>query len=501
MTFSPRWYILPLRMRRTVAFMGIILILSVKVHGVPVGVDVPAEIASEWARFISSHPFPPDLSDAGGAGAPTNEVLFRDNPQPGSRIVAVSALVPVIRLWDSPVALTRARVQAGTVRLLPLESVSLPDFALPVDGLYPGDPGYPLVRRFSAAIRGDDPRLRSWFDALPDLSTDESPRRIRWIGAVGDIMPSRGVDSVLLASAGQERVFGDTLPTLSAVDLLVGNLEAAATTRGAKTTKTYTFRFDPRALGSLAAAGFSYLSLANNHTFDYGVEGFLDTLAGLAQAGIATSGAGRTAEAASRPAVLKIGEMEIRLLSFADYPVDRAGFDGRVAARATAGRPGTLWLDDEGIAAAARGFSAHAFNIALVHGGVEWSTVPTEAQRRDYERLVHAGADLVVGSHPHVLQGLEALDGKLIAYSLGNFLFPGMEGTSGGERSLILEVGVYDRRIIALRFAPVQLRGGTVRLDPQPGALDDLRARSLRLSPPAGNMPGLVPLRSADGVQ
>jgi poly-gamma-glutamate synthesis protein (capsule biosynthesis protein) len=488
-------------MRRTLTFLGIILLFSVKVPGLAIRVDVPEELAPAWTRFISLHPFPAGLAEAAAAADPASEVVFRDGAQPGFKVVQVSALAPVARLWDAPLTVTRARAEAGTLRLLALESISLPDIALPVDGLYPGDPGYPLVRRFSVAVHGDDPRLLAWFKALPDLRPDESPRRILWIGAVGDIMPARGVDGALLASAGRQRVFGDTLPFLRGLDLLVGNLEAAATSRGARMTKTYTFRFDPRALGSLSAAGFSYLSVANNHTFDYGRQGFLDTLANLAHIGIATSGAGETVEAASRPSIMEIGGMEFRLLSFAAYPVDRTGFDGRVTARATADRPGTLWLNEEGIAAAARGFSPDAFNIALVHGGVEWSTAPTGEQREKYARLIHAGADLVIGSHPHVLQGLEALEGKLIAYSLGNFLFPGMEGTTGGERSLVLQVGVYDRHIVALRFVPVELSGGTVRLDPHQGALQDLRALSLRLSAHAEAGTGPVPLRRAAGVQ
>jgi poly-gamma-glutamate synthesis protein (capsule biosynthesis protein) len=329
-------------------------------------------------------------------------------------------------------------------------------------------------------IQGDNGRLRRWFEGLPDLSPQDTPPQIRWIGAVGDIMPARGVDAALVAQGGLERVFGDALPFLRGPDLLVGNLEAAATTRGARAVKTYTFRFDPRALASLSSAGFSYLSVANNHAFDFGKEGFLDTLASLSAAGIATSGAGATIEEASRPAVMSLGGTEIRLLSFAAYPVDRTGFDGRAAARAAVDRPGTLWLDDEGIAAASRGFSKDAFNIALVHGGVEWSTTPTGEQKQKYRELVRAGADLVIGSHPHVLQGLEALDGKLIAYSLGNFLFPGMEGTPGGEESLILEVGTYGKRIVSVRGVPIRLHGGILRL------------RQGKTS---------VPLRSAAGVQ
>lgn len=277
-------------------------------------------------------------------------------------------------------------------------------------------------------------------------------------------MPARGVDKALLSSDGVQRVFGDTLPALRSCALLLANLEAAATSEGARTRKTYTFRFAPAALGALREAGFSYLSVANNHTFDFGPRGFLDTLANLSLWGLGTSGAGDNVREASVPFIIHFGALEIRILSFAAYPVDRTGFDGRKVARAAPDRPGTLWLDQEGLAAAARAFSPGSFNIALVHGGEEWSTLPTTDQRRLYTELARAGADLVVGSHPHVLQGLQVFQGSLISYSLGNFLFPGMDGTDGGEDSVILKLGLYQGRIRYVVPQPVRLQGASVRL-------------------------------------
>lgn len=464
-------------MRRFLPFLGTFLILSFPLAALEV--QVPEIIQQAWERLVSAHPVPP--------GIESGSIVVQDTGQNSAlsrfKVVETTIMVPVARFWDVPTAVTRALAESGRARLLPIESVVLPDIALPVDGLYPGDPGYPLVRDLAVGIKGDDPALVRWFESLP-LSKLEALHRMQWIGAVGDIMPGRGVDEALLAPGGNQRVFGDTLPVLGGLDLLVGNLEAAATGAGVKTRKTYSFRFDPRALDSLASAGFKYLALANNHTFDYGRDGFIETLESLAAAGISTSGAGRTDREASQPAVLKVAGGEVRLLSFGAYPVDRAGFDGRITARATRDRPGTLWLDDEGLAAASRGFSPLAFNIALVHGGVEWSAAPTAEQRQSYRDLIHAGANLVIGSHPHVFQGLEAVDGGLIAYSLGNFLFPGMEGTPGGESSAILEVGIWRGKIVSVRVVPVRLHGGTVRLDPLQNTLAAIRSLSLTLNTP-----------------
>jgi len=158
-----------------------------------------------------------------------------------------------------------------------------------------------------------------------------------------------------------------------------------------------------------------------------------------------------------------------------------------VSERAGSSNPGILWLDEEGLSQAAQAFSGarrspEVFTIALVHGGEEWRTTPTAEQERLYRDLVNRGADLVLGAHPHVLQGLQAMDGGLIAYSLGNFLFPGMEGTPGGEDSVILRLGIFQGRIRYVLASPVRLRGGSVRLATDGGAWKTLMARTRALA-------------------
>ena len=409
--------------------------------------------------------------------AASDEIILKVGTESGFKVVEDIVLAPVSRM-EEPVENVRwDSVQAGIVPVVPLESITLPEIALPVEGLFPDQPGYPLRGQVAMALQSRDQELRTWFDSLPSPAA-EADNRILWIGAVGDIMPARGVDEVLLSADGLQRVFGDTLPALRSCRLLLGNLESAATLAGERATKTYTFRFAPSALGELKKAGFSYLSIANNHTFDFGTRGFLDTLSALSQWGLGTSGAGGNVQEASLPFIAHFGDVEVRILSFAAYPVDRTGFDGRKVARAASDKPGTLWLDDEGLEAAGRAFSAGSFNIALVHGGEEWSSLPTADQKRLYAELVKAGSDLVIGSHPHVLQGMQALQGGLIAYSLGNFLFPGMEGTDGGEDSVILKLGLYQGKIRYVISLPVRLQGTSVRLAQGEAA----RLKLLRLS-------------------
>ena len=447
-----------------------------------VRLDIPDDAMSLWVTLNAGHPLPDTVTIARSTGAETDSIKVSIGAFPGCKVVERVFLAPAAKIWEAPHSVTRREAETGSLRLVPLEGITLPDTALPVDGLFPDQAGYPLQADFAIGIHSNDPDLRAWFTALPATAAPPEPPQITWIEAVGDIMPARGVDAALLSPDGLSRVFRDTLPILRAADLLVGNLEAAAATSGVRLLKSYNFRFAPRALDALALAGFSYLSLANNHSFDFGRQGFVDSLGALAASGIATSGVGRSQEEAETPFVVRKKGTEIRVLSFGAFPADPKGFDGSRDARAAGDVPGMLWLDDAGIAAAARAFSPQSFNIALVHGGEEWSTLPTPQQERAYRALVAAGADLVVGSHPHVLQGLEARGGALIAYSLGNFIFPGMDGTPGGEDSVILKLGVVSGRIVAVQAFAVRLDGTTVHRSSNESAAESLRRRTAALA-------------------
>jgi poly-gamma-glutamate synthesis protein (capsule biosynthesis protein) len=289
-------------------------------------------------------------------------------------------------------------------------------------------------------------------------------------------MPARSADSVLIAEGGLNIVFGDTLALLRGSSFLLGSLESSAALSGAAQDKSSTFRFHPEAVGALKQAGFSDLSLANSHTFDFGVQGFLQSLKALSMWKVSTSGAGTNLQEAGRPAVASIGAQEIRILSFGALPVDVTGFDGPVVERAQDSRPGILWLDSQGFAAAARGFTGDgASNIAFVHGATAWSVTPTSEQRQ----LVRKRADLVIGARPHVLEGMEALDGRLIAYSLGNFIFP---GTQDGQDSVILRLGVYHGKVRYVQAFPVHLHDGTVRRAADEPAWRELMSRARALT-------------------
>ncbi|MDR0554068.1 MAG: CapA family protein, partial [Treponema sp.] len=101
----------------------------------------------------------------------------------------------------------------------------------------------------------------------------------------------------------------------------------------------------------------------------------------------------------------------------------------------------------------------NALNVLLFHGGNEWTWQPDEATRRLYTELARSGADLLIGSHPHTTQGFEWIEGKPVFWSLGNFVFAGMDGTDGGEAGLLIRLGYAGKTLLYFEPVPVQLAG------------------------------------------
>jgi poly-gamma-glutamate synthesis protein (capsule biosynthesis protein) len=281
------------------------------------------------------------------------------------------------------------------------------------------------------------------------------------------MMLQRGVQDILIRNGaeGLHTIFQDTLPILRQQDLLIGNLEGTVTRHSVAIPKSYNFRFSPLVLPWLREAGFDYLSITNNHSYDYGSKGFLDTLHHLKESGLHTSGAGKTPQEAYPPTELSIKGSTISILSTAAYPQEKNGFDGRSQAQVTDDRPGIIFSGPRVLETLRSTSSPDNIDIMVAHGGEEWHSSPSEEQRQFYRAGIDAGADIVFAHHPHVLQGMEAYRGGLIAYSLGNFIFPGMYEMPYAEESLILSAGFYGGRLLYLQPYPVNINHRQVSLD------------------------------------
>ncbi len=465
---------------------SLILILSFSAAGckrVPerIVIDIPKETSARWETIIGELPLPEIFTMV----LPTDEdktipeiriIQYHSHQIPvegNSFLLDYEYLIPVTDFWN-PIS-TISKDDLSDYQLLPPDRIMLPKKGLAVDGLYPEDKGYPLYgeTRISLIIPEEYNKengriLMEWFNNIRDVYAENSPvpPGISWISGVGDLMLQRGVEDILMYKRnGIETVFGDTEEILKTSDLTLGNLEGSVTYTNIKTPKSYNFRFNPKVLPILKTIGFDYFSITTNHIYDYGETGFTDTLSYLEKAGIPVSGAGLTKKEAARFTEFSLNSNRVRILSMGAYPREGNGWDGRTMAQISDTRPGILFEGKEAFEAVSKMTSPESFDILMIHGGVEWTYTPGEEQKRIYRSYIDAGVDLILGSHPHVLQGMEVWNKGLIAYSLGNFIFPGMDSMPYAEDSIILTAGIINNKIVYLKSVPVKINNRSISVD------------------------------------
>jgi hypothetical protein len=272
------------------------------------------------------------------------------------------------------------------------------------------------------------------------------------VSAVGDMIFDRRVKS-LIAAQGGGAPLSNVAARLRRADVTVGNLESNLSNSGTPAAgKDVTFRGDPDGIAGLEASGFDFLSLANNHVLDYGTPSLKDTLAALDEAGIAHAGAGMDRAAAWKPAVVKRRGATIAFLSFSQ--ILPAGF---VATGSRAGlAPGRG--NPDAVASAIRDAKArYDYVIVSFHWGVEYEDYANGEQVRDARRAIDAGADMVLSHHPHVIQGVELYKNRLIAYSLGDFVFDHYSRKTG--ESFILDAKLGPDGVSDVVAVPTYLNG------------------------------------------
>lgn len=229
-------------------------------------------------------------------------------------------------------------------------------------------------------------------------------------------------------------------------DIFMVNLENPVTTETTKVEKKYNFKMDPLYLKTLVDGGVTLVNCANNHVFDYGTGGIDDTMRYLDSLGILRVGVGHTLAEARKPVII---ERKGRRIGFLGY-----FGDGDFAA--TSRRPGFAPRRSRDIVEDVKRLrSSVDFVVVNFHWGTERAAKPDEWQRTLAHRVIDAGADLIVGHHPHVLQGLEQYHGKWIAYSLGNFVFGGNSLSSYDTGVLNVTLNGPD---CTVRLVPVTVR-------------------------------------------
>ncbi len=236
--------------------------------------------------------------------------------------------------------------------------------------------------------------------------------------AAGDIMLSRTVAAKMSAAGSYDLPFLKTADWLRSGQAAFGNLETAVTPGRAVLPGEMMFRADTATAAALKRAGFTVLSLANNHTPNFGQSGLRDTFKYLSDAGLLLAGAGKDEAAARAPALFQAGGRRFAVLAYNDSDVVPASY------AASADRAGTAFMDIDRLRADLAAVRPTAdVVIVSMHSGSEYTPRPNARQTAFAHAAIDAGADLVIGHHPHVVQTAEIYGGKPILYSLGNFVF------------------------------------------------------------------------------
>jgi len=320
------------------------------------------------------------------------------------------------------------------------------------------------------------------------------------IAAVGDIMLGGSSEPVLHAT-GYDYPFVHMRKFLQDSHIVFGNLEGPLTDRGeAVRDKKYVFRSPPeKVVPALQAAGFTVLSLANNHILDYGVEGLEQTMEVLKVAGIHPAGAGRDLAEARRPALVKGGGRTVAFLAYS-LTLPESFY-------AEPDRPGTAFGHEHHVRAdVAQARRQADLVIVSFHWGRELETTLRDYQPRLGHAAIDAGASVVFGHHPHILQGIERYKHGVILYSLGNFTFGSY--SKSVTRSAIAQLLFRGNRLRQLRMIPINVNNIELNFQPLPlsgrdadAVIEDLHRLSLAQGATLENQAGVGVLVFPDGDQ
>jgi poly-gamma-glutamate synthesis protein (capsule biosynthesis protein) len=279
--------------------------------------------------------------------------------------------------------------------------------------------------------------------------------------AVGDVMFARGIERQLLGEAGMASLLSPMRTMLRAPDITFANLETTLATGGNYQRRLIHLRSHPNAAFALTDAGFDIVSVANNHVEDWGAIALESTLHVLDNSGIQAVGAAPPGEEWPSRVVVRRRGVDVAFLAFTVF---------RTAS--------THWVDDDplGLAVVSAQVGAASLAADLVvtsfHWGAEYQVEPTQRQQNLARAAVDAGADLVLGHHPHRLQGIAVYRGKAIVYSLGNFLFDQpwqhtrdtmLVDWRAGTNAIRQTLRIYPVEITRKPFAPERLLGVAAR--------------------------------------
>lgn len=335
------------------------------------------------------------------------------------------------------------------VRVIPWSEMTPDNKAMRIDGLHPTDLDYPYRERWSlAAAPGYEDAAEQLSAALAEAL---APLPTIRLAAVGDINFDRSPAYIITTTGDLAYPLSRVKPIFDAADYTIGNLESALGDVGEPAAKRYPFRSPPEAAQSLALGSVDLVSLANNHAQDYGPDALLQGIDLLHAAGVATVGGGANDADAHAPHIADINGLRVAFLGFVHVPIEASTHFDTESWTATADAPGLAWADPERVSADVAAIRPDVdLVVVILHSGYEYIEEPSEPQVAAARAAVDAGADLVVGHHAHILQGIHRYNDGVIAYGLGNFLF----NIDGPPETAILNVWLDENGVRQLELIP-----------------------------------------------
>ncbi len=295
-----------------------------------------------------------------------------------------------------------------------------------------------------------------------------------------DWAPIRTYSDIILNDP--EAVYGNLLPVMRASDIRIVNLEGPLCENETPVWKSGTvLKGEVEHVHGLTRVPFEVVTLGNNHVFDHGVEAFEKTLELLRDKGIQTVGAGMTSGDAKKPLVLDVNGIRIALISFSE------GED----LTASDGGPGVFGWEVEEVVDTINAIKTTTDIIVIIcHCGVEYIPFPPPYVANAFQRIVDAGAHLVIGHHPHVPQGVQIYKNSPICYSLGNFVFYQHTDLLYRKQGFLVKAGLAKGAVVNLELIPYVIQDQGLRLL-EDGERKEFLGRLEMVSTPLENFKGI----------
>jgi hypothetical protein len=319
-----------------------------------------------------------------------------------------------------------------------------------------GDPGPDDDADAQATADGDDPAeagdASDGDDGDDGEDGDERGRLV--IHHTGDVSLDHDYVPVF-RSDGPAAAWDGVRDTFATADLVMVNLECAATDGGTPQAKQFVFRCDLGSLPAMRDAGVDVVTLANNHSGDYGIPAMVESVSNVEAAGMVAVGVGVDEEDAYRPRIVEAAGWRVAVLGF-------GGVVPEISWHASGDRPGQpTGYDAERMAQAVRAAAADAdLVVVTVHWGAEGALTPRPEDVTKARALAAAGADVVFGHHAHRLQPVERVDGLPVFWNLGNFIWPRL--SDAGARTAIAEWVIEPDGTTSACLLPAEIDGSGV---------------------------------------